>query len=86
MDPSQLRELLNVLRDAGVSTAEVPVEVATLPDGRAAEWAPLRVTFASPGGNSSASGEPASDVPIEELPAGAFDPIARRKAAAKARP
>lgn len=69
MDPSRLRELLNVLRDAGVASAEVPTEST-----------PLKVTFA---GHSANAGERSQSplAPDEELPELAFDPIARRRAA-----
>jgi hypothetical protein len=70
MDPSRLRELLNVLRDAGVASAEIPTEST-----------PLRVTFA---GHAAATDGERSQSPLvsdEDLPELAFDPIARRRAA-----
>jgi len=71
MDPSRLRELLNVLRDAGVASAEIPTEST-----------PLKVSFV--GQVVSDADEKARRsllVPEEDLPELAFDPIARRRAA-----
>ncbi len=70
MDPSRLRELLNVLRDAGVASAEIPTEST-----------PLKVTFA---GHAAVAPDERAQSPLtpdEELPELAFDPIARRRAA-----
>ena len=70
MDPSRLRELLSVLRDAGVASAEIPTEST-----------PLKVSFA---GHAAASTGEQSQSPLvsdEDLPELAFDPIARRRAA-----
>lgn len=76
MEPSRLAELLAVLRDAGVSTARVPVaDFADTPY--------LLVTFGPPAGTSAEPPDDGTEPAEEELPPGAFDPIARRRQLAK---
>lgn len=75
MDPSRLAEILAVLRDSGASRARVPV-----PFGN--DVAFLDVTF-GPLPSSNEPTDDGTDPPEEQLPEGAFDPIARRRQLAK---
>jgi hypothetical protein len=72
MDPRVLGALLAVLRDAGVSSARVPVQMAN-------EALTMEVTFGPRAGTDAPAGpeQPAD----EDLPPGAYDPIAARKRA-----
>jgi hypothetical protein len=71
MDPSRLAEILAVLRDSGASTGRFH------PDGQLAE-----VTF-GPASHAQDADVEQPDDEEEELPPGAFDPIARRRQLAK---
>jgi hypothetical protein len=73
MDEARLANLLDVLRDRGATAAEVPL---LAPDGTIAGY--LKVTLGPPAGAHREEGapEPAAD---EDLPPGAYDPIAARK-------
>jgi hypothetical protein len=70
MDPSELAALLDVLRDRGATSAEIPTNCG-----------PLRVTL-GPALPTLVDDDTDKPEPEEPLPPGAFDPIARRKQAA----
>lgn len=73
MDPSRLRDLLAVLRDAGVASAD-------LHDGT--DRVCVSFSPVAPASSTVVDGPPAVlHVPDEDLPPGAYDPIARRRAA-----
>lgn len=68
MDPSTLRELLAVLREAGATSATVPTE-----------GGPLVVALGPLAGQGGDVGTAETSPEDEDLPPGAFDPIKRRK-------
>lgn len=68
MDPSDLRELLAVLREAGATSATVPTADGPLVVALGPLFGPLP---------TETPAEPAPE--DEDLPPGAFDPIKRRK-------
>lgn len=71
MLPSDLAELLAVLRDAGLTPTEIPTE-----------HGPLRVILVAQASSNAYDDD--ADAPDEDLPPGAYDPVAARKRAAKA--
>lgn len=75
MDASRLANLLDVLVGHGAARAEVPI---FSPDGLIAGY--LKVTF-GPRAEPDASTGDEPPAPAEDLPPGAYDPIAARKRA-----
>jgi hypothetical protein len=71
MDPSEVAALLDVLRDRGATSAEVPTALG-----------PFKVTLGPEPGAVLVDDDTDKPEPEEPLPPGAFDPIARRKQAA----
>lgn len=67
MEPSELRELLSVLREAGATSARVPTLLGQLEV----------VLGPVSSGEIATAAEPAPE--DEDLPEGAYDPIRRRK-------
>jgi hypothetical protein len=70
MDPSEVAALLDVLRDRGATSAEVPTALGL-----------FKVTL-GPALPALVDDDTDKPEPEEPLPPGAFDPIARRKQAA----
>lgn len=76
MDPTKLRDLLAVLRDAGVAQARIPVTA----EGHLLEVT-LGPVFSSPAPAAAETPSPEDTDEDNNLPPGAFDPVARRRAA-----
>jgi hypothetical protein len=72
MEPSRLADILAVLRDMGASAARFH-----------ASGELEAVTFGPPVGNANEPPDDGTEPAEEELPPGAFDPIARRRQLAK---
>lgn len=72
MDPSRLAEILAVLRDSGASAGRFH------PDGQLQS-----VTFGPLPSAANEAPDDGTEPAEEELPPGAFDPIARRRQLAK---
>jgi hypothetical protein len=71
MGPFDLAAFLDVLRERGVTSAEIPTELG-----------PLKLTLGPEPGAALVDDDTDKPEPEEPLPPGAFDPIARRKQAA----